>query len=144
MPKPRKMFKVRIPPYVPGHLKWRRLVRDMVQAAQRERAIVYNPLDRLELRIHLYLKGRAVEIHDVDNRLKDLMDALQGRMGGSNKIKPVSPVIKNDRQVWRVVIEKSEIPRKIPGLGVHLTIRRLRMKLVSRVHAHAGEYLTHI
>jgi hypothetical protein len=122
------MFKVRIPPYVAGHLKWRRLVRDMVQAAQRERAIVYNPLDRLELRIRLYLKGGSVEIHDVDNRLKDLMDALQGRMGGPKKIKPVSPVIKNDRQVWRVIIEKSEIPRKIPGLGGHLTVRRLRKK----------------
>ena len=128
MPKPRKMFKVQIPPYVSPQLKWRRLVRDVVQGAQRERGIVYDPSDHLELRIRLYLKGRALEIHDVDNRLKDLMDALQGRMGGSKKIKPLSPVIKNDRQVWRVIIEKSEVPRKIPGLGGHLTIRRLRKK----------------
>jgi len=128
MAKPRKMFEVQIPPYVSPHLKWRGLVRDVVQAAQREKGIVYGPSDHLELRIRLYLEGGALEIHDVDNRLKDLMDALQGRMGGSKKIKPLSPVIKNDRQVWRVVIEKSEVPRKIPGLGGHLTVRRLRKK----------------
>jgi hypothetical protein len=38
---------------------------------------------------------RALEIHDVDNRLNDVLDALQGRMGGSKAVRKFEPIILN-------------------------------------------------
>ena len=125
MAKPRKGLRVRLPPYVHPRLVWRRKLQDAIEEKQRQVRVTYEASDRLELSVLLYLKGRALEIHDVDNRLKDVMDALQGRIGGSKARKPVSPIILNDRQIWRVVIEKREPPPQSHGLG-HLTIRRLR------------------
>lgn len=92
---------------------------------------MYKPSDRLELTVRLYLSGRALEIHDVDNRLKDIMDALQGRIGGSKALKPQAPLLANDRQVWRVVIEKNAPPPQSHGMG-HLIIRRLRAEVPIR------------
>jgi len=61
----------------------------------------------------------------VDNRLKDIMDALQGRLGGPKAVRRKRPVIVNDYQIWRVVIEKGEPPPQSQGFG-HLTIRPYR------------------
>ena len=52
----------------------------------------------------MYLRGRALEIHDVDNRLKDILDALQGRRGRSKAVRRFAPMLTNDRQVYRVVL----------------------------------------
>jgi hypothetical protein len=73
----------------------------------------------------LYLKkGKRHDIHDVDNRLKDILDALQGRFGGSKTIKSKSRLIQNDRQVCRVVIEKQKIPKSLgDDAGGRLRIR---------------------
>jgi hypothetical protein len=66
---------------------------------------------------------------DVDNRLRDIMDALQGQLGGYGKkrMNPKHRVIRNDRQVWRVTIEKSERPPKLrETAGGRLTLQRMR------------------
>jgi len=126
MAKPRKVLRVRLPPYVHPRLEWRRKLQAAIRRAQRQTRVTYAASDRLELSVRLYLKGRALEIHDVDNRLKDVMDALQGRIGGSKAIKPNAPVVQNDRQIWRVAIEKREPPPQSHGLG-HLTVRRLQL-----------------
>lgn len=68
---------------------------------------------------------RALEIHDVDNRLKDILDALQGRMGGSKAVRMFAPIILNDRQVYRVVVSKSSPPGQSHGLG-HVAVSPLR------------------
>jgi hypothetical protein len=65
----------------------------------------------------------ALLSHDVDNRLKDIMDALQGRAGGSKKLRAYSPIIPNDKQIFRVIIEKSLPPPQSKGLG-HLIITK--------------------
>ena len=44
--------------------------------------VSYKPHDRLELNIRLYLPAPTLAWHDVDNQLKDVMDALQGRAEG--------------------------------------------------------------
>lgn len=67
-------------------------------------------------------------LHDLDNRMKDIFDALQGRMGGSKKHKPSSPLIVNDSQVFKVIAEKSKPPRQSHDLG-HLVVRRLHGKI---------------
>jgi len=74
-----------------------------------------------------YLKGGALFFHDLDNRLKDIMDALQGRAGGSKKKRILFAVIPNDRQVFRVVIEMSLPPEQSKGYG-HLLITKYGSK----------------
>ena len=78
----------------------------------------------MEVHVRLYLEHEAMLIHDVDNRLKDILDALQGRAGGSKKKHILQAIIPNDKQVYRVTIEKAEPPKQSKGLG-HLAIRKL-------------------
>ena len=62
----------------------------------------------------LYLtKGKQLDKHDVDNRLKDILDGLQGAFAAKKdgKTRAEDRVIKNDRNVWRVVIEKQKLPK---------------------------------
>ena len=73
--------------------------------------------------VHLYFDYRGIGFHDVDNRLKDVMDALQGRAGGSKKKHDLLPIIPNDAQVWRATVTKSEPPGQSHGLG-HLVIKK--------------------
>ena len=85
--------------------------------------ISYRSSDKLELKVKLYIDGAAISFHDVDNRLKDIMDALQGRAGGSKKLRTLSPIIPNDKQIYRVTIEKALPPKQSKGMG-HLVITR--------------------
>ena len=86
-------------------------------AAVKKQGVSYPEDAKLSVEVRLYLHGRALEIHDVDNRLKDILDALQGRMGGSKAVRKLVPIIHNDRQVYRVVITKSLPPKQSLGLG---------------------------
>jgi hypothetical protein len=89
-----------------------------------EKQSVSYPEDaKLSVEVRLYLHRRALEIHDVDNRLKDILDALQGRMGGSKAVRKFVPIIQNDRQVFHVVITKSPPPGQSHGLG-HVQVSR--------------------
>jgi hypothetical protein len=120
-------LKVRIPEYAPPRNTWREAIHQAVTAAQFATAVRYNPNDRLEVVLQLYFtNGRATEIHDVDNRLKDCLDALQGRVGGTKTKtrRALPPIIPNDRQIWRVVVQKGHAPKQARGRG-HLTVRRL-------------------
>ena len=94
-------------------------------AAVKKQGVSYPEDAKLSVEVRLYLQGRALEIHDVDNRLKDILDALQGRMGGSKAVWKFGPIIQNDRQVYRVVISKSSPPAQSHGLG-HVIVSRLR------------------
>ena len=69
------------------------------------------------------MDDKALNWHDVDNRLKDIMDALQGRAGGSKKVRALSGIIPNDRQIFRIVIEKSLPPKQSKGFG-HLIVTK--------------------
>lgn len=84
--------------------------------------IVYTPSDKLELKVVLYLKDNALFVHDVDNRLKDIMDALQGRAGGKKGRSKLNPIIPNDNQIFRVTIEKMAPPKQSLSMG-HLVVR---------------------
>ena len=121
--KKRMRIKIRIPPYVSPRNHWRR--KDHSAAAQEleSKGIRYAEQDRLELKVLLYLNESALSFHDVDNRLKDLMDALQGRVGGSKATGTLEPIVPNDRQIFKVTVEKKRPPGQSKGAG-HLTIRR--------------------
>src|SRR5882724_532869 len=72
---------------------------------------------RLALKIRLYLRTNALEQHNVDNRLKDIMHALHGRFGDPKAVKPRGAVIANDRQIWHVTVEKGIAAETSPRAG---------------------------
>jgi Holliday junction resolvase RusA-like endonuclease len=120
-------LKTRIPPYVYPRNEWRRKINQEATKCLDESKISYSREDQLELLIKLYLKKRALDFHDLDNRLKDIMDALQGRGGGGKKKPTFQPVLKNDAQVYRVIIEKTSSPKQGREFG-HLTIRKYSVR----------------
>lgn len=127
MPKRPLKLKIRIPEYAPPRNSWREAIHRAVTAVQRTTDVRYEAEDRLEVVLQLYFSdGRSTEIHDVDNRLKDCLDALQGRVGGTETKarRGLPPIVPNDRQIWRVVVQKGRAPKQAHGRG-HLTVRRL-------------------
>jgi len=91
-----------------------------------ETKIRYTPKDKLEIYLRLYFREPDLSKIDVDNRLKDVMDALQGQIGGAGtKRRNTKRVIRNDSQIYRVTVEKSLPPGQSQELG-HLTIRKYR------------------
>ena len=127
MAKRKTQLTIRIPPYEPPRNTWRQKIHRIASLEAERAKVTYRSTDKLELRIRLYLKSGPLLSHDVDNRLKDIMDALQGRAGGSKKKRTFSALIPNDRQLYRVVIEKSLPPKQSKGLG-HLVVTKYRSR----------------
>lgn len=124
MSKAKRSLHFRLPPYRTPRLAWRREIHAAVIEAQEEAGVRYASGDRLTLKVKLYFDRTATGWHDVDNRLKDVMDALQGRVGGSKAVRPQRPAIPNDNQVYRVTVEKSVAPGQSHLRG-HVWIQRL-------------------
>jgi len=120
---------VRIPEYESPRNSWRRKVHAAATAVRDLREVEYRPDYRLEIDVRLYLDGSALIWNDVDNRLKDVLDALQGRVGGPKAVRSLPALIPNDRQVFRVVVEKCAPPKQSLGCG-HVTVRGLRRRRV--------------
>ena len=135
----KRKFKVkfRIPPYVTPRNDWRRLIYKAARTEMQARRVTYRSDDRLAVEVVLYLDGGAIRFHDVDNRLKDVLDALQGRMGGPKAVRRQQPLIPNDNQIFRVAVTKMQPPPQSHGLG-HVTITR-HTEYDGRVH---GGWLT--
>lgn len=104
-------LKIRIPPYQTPRNVWRRELHRAISKKQRKSGVSYHPTDRLEVEARIYMNDTGLWFHDVDNRLKDILDALQGRAGGPKNKRTLRPIIPNDRQIYRVVIEKARAPR---------------------------------
>ena len=132
MPKPPLTLKIRIPEFKGPRTNWRRAIHEAVLKERRKRKIKFKPSDRIEVTLSIYFNNeRSAQIHDIDNRLKDCMDALQGRVGGTKtkKTRALKPIIPNDHQIWRAVVEKALAPkqaldRKSGTNKGHLTIRK--------------------
>jgi hypothetical protein len=125
MAKRRLKIHFRIPSYVTPRNQWRRLIYESARAEMQARSVVYHPDDMLVVSVVLYLNGLALAVHDVDNRLKDVLDALQGRMGGLKAVRQFPPLIPNDRQIFTATISKMLSPPQGRGEG-HVTVTRLR------------------
>lgn len=125
MPKSRRTLTARIPTYQKNRSLWRKEILVAVLNAHRKAGIHYRPDDLFEVVVLLYLKrGKRHDIHDVDNRLKDILDALQGRFGGPKSRRTKMRLIENDNQVCRVVMEKQPIPKMFgDDAGGRLLIR---------------------
>jgi hypothetical protein len=97
-----------------------------VLEAQTFRGVGYRESDRLELRISLYLGSRNLDVHEIDERVKDIVDALEGRIAGRRSRRRIAPIIVGG-QIQRVILEKEmRVPRGRP-LGT-LTVARYRRR----------------
>lgn len=77
------------------------------------------------------MRTDKIDWHDVDNRLKDIMDALQGKAGGPKEKRTLKPIVPNDSQVYKVTIEKRTPPPQSLGFG-HLIIKKYKLSDKSR------------
>ena len=103
-------------------MKWRKAIHDELL----KKNIVYPSTKlKLELIITLYLPESDLKKHDVDNRLKDIMDALQGRIGGSKRNTAYKQIIQNDNLIYKVTITKQGPPKQSRGMG-HLIVRKYK------------------
>jgi Holliday junction resolvase RusA-like endonuclease len=86
----------------PG-MVWRQGIYQAIKAAAGTRR--YQG-EQLECDVILYLSGDRLDINDVDNLLKHVFDALQGRLGEPKGGRRRWALIPNDYQIRRVTIEK--------------------------------------
>ena len=129
MAKRKTKLAIRIPPYETPPNTWRQKIHRIALLEAERAEVSYQPTDKLELKVRLYLKDSPLFFNDLDNRLKDIMDALQGCAGGSKKVRTLPPIIPNDNQIYRVVIEKALPPKQSKGFG-HLIVTKYGGKKV--------------
>lgn len=127
MAKPLMKLKVRLPAYHRPRNLWRREIHRVVAHELGRAGIRYTGGDRFEIAIRLYFAASKLKLIDIDNRVKDILDALQGHVGGAGiKRRMVKPLIPNDNQIFRIIAEKCLPPwQSDHGLG-HLTTRRYK------------------
>ena len=127
MPKVPRTIRTLLPTYQKDRQEWRKRILENVRKSAARSGVEYEDVDRLDVEVLLYLKqGKRHDIHDVDNRLKDILDALQGRFRGYSSGKELR-LIANDNKICRAVIEKRPTPKvlkkKRKDTGGKLTIR---------------------
>jgi len=69
MAKRRQTLRVRIPPYQTPPNNWRRAIHAEIVRAASDCNVTYQPEDKLELVVTLYIGDDALAWHDIDNRL---------------------------------------------------------------------------
>ena len=117
-------LKFRIPPYKTPRNAWRQEIYLAAEAARKALNVTYNVTDLLQLDVLVYMDDGELSFHDVDNRLKDIMDALQGRIGGPKTERTFPPIVPNDSQFYRVNIEKRLTTHQSLNMG-HVVISTL-------------------
>ena len=126
MAKRRFSISATIPAYAPPRNEWRRRVHAAVLEAQTFRGVGYRESDRLEMRVTLYLGARELDVHELDERVKDIVDALEGRIAGRRSRRRIAPIVARG-QIVRIVLEKGgRVPRGRP-LGL-LSVARYRRR----------------
>jgi hypothetical protein len=126
MAKRRFSISVQLPAYARPRNEWRRKVHTAVLEAQTRRGVGYQDADRLELRISLALDGRTLDIHEIDERIKDVVDALEGRIAGPRSRRRIAPIV-TDQQIRRIVLEHTARRGRGRALG-ELAISRDRQR----------------
>jgi len=132
MAKARTTLVVLLPPYpekavgkaglAPG-MTWRRKVHAAIkQAAELSKVDTYPAGTEIECTVRLALQRPRLNVQDVDNLLKHVFDALQGRLGGSKSRAPRWQLVPNDYQIRKVVVEKVPAPQR--KYGSRLAVRK--------------------
>lgn len=131
MAKTHQTIRAVLPTYLKDRQEWRRQILIKVRGVADKNLIKYDSEQFLEVEVLLYMtRGKRYDIHDVDNRLKDILDALQGRFRGplGKKLR----LIENDNKICRAVIEKRPTPKvfknKKENAGGRIVIRPYKKK----------------
>ncbi len=125
MAKRRFTISATLPPYAPPRNEWRRRVHAAVLEAQTFRGVGYRESDLLELRVSIFLGQRLLDIHEVDERIKDIVDALEGRIAGRRSRRRIAPIVSTG-QVRRVILEKDTRTLRGRPYGILTIARYLR------------------
>jgi len=94
-----------LPAYAPPRNEWRRRIHAAVLDAQTFRGVGYRESDQLELRLSIFLGHRNLDLHDSDERVKDVIDALEGRIAGRRSRRRIAPIVSSG-QIQRIVLER--------------------------------------
>jgi Holliday junction resolvase RusA-like endonuclease len=78
MPKRKLKVVAKIRNYLVDEVKWKRAIHRAVTKAQCDAGVIYSNHDKLEVEVCFYLTGHKLTKLDIDNRLKQVGDALQG------------------------------------------------------------------
>jgi Holliday junction resolvase RusA-like endonuclease len=126
VPKEKKTIKVRLPLFITPESEWRKDVHRAVSEVLSKKQVHYTKEDYLEIWITLYFEESKIRFVDVDNRTKHILDALQGLTRGYGiKKRALKPIIPNDNQVYRIIVEKNVAPTQSHGKG-HLIMRKYK------------------
>ncbi|MGH2619746.1 MAG: hypothetical protein ACRDHG_04145 [Anaerolineales bacterium] len=117
-------LEVELPPYETPRNAWRETIHHAVSLAMDAANVAYSDEDRLAVVVDLYMTDAMLRFHDVDNRLKDVLDALQGRVGGPKKTRKLPALIPNDKQIFQASVQKVALPAGAHG-GGRLRIERI-------------------
>jgi Holliday junction resolvase RusA-like endonuclease len=101
---------VRIPNFQTDAKAWRRAIHTAIAEVQKRGNVQYSKTDKLQVEICFYLHNPKLTILDLDNRVKDVFDALQGFIYDKGK-GGLTPIIPNDNQVYRLIVEKRFPPK---------------------------------
>jgi Holliday junction resolvase RusA-like endonuclease len=101
---------VRIPNFETDALAWRRAIYAAIAKAQEGGNVQYSEDDKLDIEILFYLENPKLTILDLDNRAKNVLDALQGFMRDKGK-GGLRRIIPNDNQIYRLTVEKRLPPK---------------------------------
>jgi hypothetical protein len=115
-----------LPSYAPPRNEWRRRVHAAVLEAQTFRGVGYRESDQLEMRVSIFLPTRPLDVHDIDERVKDIVDALEGRIAGRRSRRRIAPIVATG-QIRRVILEKDTRSLRGRPFAV-LTISRYRRR----------------
>jgi Holliday junction resolvase RusA-like endonuclease len=117
---------VRIPNFMKDAVAWRKAIHTAVVAVQDATKVRYTSTDKLDVEIRFHLRDRKLTILDLDNRLKQVLDALQGFIGEKGKSHALRPIIPDDNQIYRLVAEKRMPPKANRAALSTIVIRRYR------------------
>lgn len=115
---------VRIPNFMTDARAWRHAIHAAIVEVQDKGDVQYAPDDKLEVEIRFHLTNPKLTILDLDNRLKDVLDALQGFVGEKGKSGVLRPIIPNDNQIYRLIAEKRLAPKSNREALSTIVIRR--------------------
>lgn len=127
MAKRRFSITVALPGYTRPRNEWRRRVHASVLDAQTRRGVGYRDADRVEVRITLFLGERPLDLREIEERVKDVIDALEGRIAGPRSRRRIAPIIPSPDQIQRIVLERSGGRGRRGALG-ELAISRYRAR----------------
>jgi hypothetical protein len=115
---------VRIPNFMKDSKAWRRALHAAIVEVQDRGSVRYSDTDKLEVEVRFHLRNPKLTILDLDNRLKDVLDALQGFIGEKGKSGVLRPIIPNDNQIYRLIAEKRLAPKVNRSALSTIVIRR--------------------